>query len=98
MATIDIKRSHSLALETAKSRAEELAKDLETKLGITWSWSGNTIDFSAKSGVAKGVKGKIDIDGSQVHVAIDLPFLMKAMKGTLVGKVEAKLDKLTAPE
>ena len=34
MATIDIKRSHTLGLDTAKTKAEELAKGLEQKIGI----------------------------------------------------------------
>lgn len=98
MATIDIKRSHALAPETAKSRAEDLARDLESKLGITWRWQGETIQFSATSGMAKGVTGVVTVGSSVVRVEIDLPFLMRAMKGTLTGKVEQKLDKLTAPE
>ncbi len=97
MATIDIKRAHSLELETAKGRAEDLANDLQEKLGITWRWEGEAIKFTAQSGVAKGVKGSVSVNTSQVRVEIDLPLLMRAMKGTLVGKVEKKLDKLTAP-
>ncbi len=98
MATIDIQRSHSLALDTAKTRAEKLAKDLESRLGITWRWEGEDIKFSATSGVAKGVTGKVSVSTTQVRVEIDLPLLMRAMKGTLTGKVEKKLDDLTAPE
>lgn len=98
MATIDIKRNHTLPLDTAKSRAEDLANDLQQKLGITWRWEGDAIKFTASSGVAKGVKGSVAVGGSDVRVEIDLPLLMRAMKGTLVGKVEKKLDALTAPE
>jgi putative polyhydroxyalkanoate system protein len=98
MATIDITRKHSLSLDTAKGRAEDLANDLQKKLGITWRWEGDAIKFSASSGVAKGVTGAVSVSGSDVRVAIDLPFLMRAMKGTLTGKVEDKLDKLTATE
>lgn len=98
MATIDIKRSHALALDTAKSRAEDLANDLQSRLGITWRWQGDSIHFSATSGVAKGVSGVVTVSSAQVRVELDLPFLMRAMKGTLTGKVEQKLDKLTARE
>lgn len=94
MAAIDVKRSHSLGIDTAKERAEELARDLEGKLGINWHWEGDKIRFKADSGKAKGVTGQVAVTSSDVRVAIDLPFLLKALKGSIKSKVEDKLDKL----
>jgi putative polyhydroxyalkanoate system protein len=94
MPAIDIKRSHSLGMDTAKERAEQLAKDLEGKLGINWRWEGNDIRFKADSGAAKGVTGKVAVSSSDVRVEIDLPFLLKAMKRSIRGKVEDRLDRL----
>lgn len=96
MATIDISRSHSLGTDEAKKRAEQLADDMKSKLGITWNWAGDHIKFQADSGAAKGAKGKVSVSDSQVRVEIDLPFLLRAMKGTIAGKVNTKLDKLLA--
>jgi len=96
MATIDITRSHSLGLESAKVKAEELAKGMQEKLGINWKWSGNDITFDASSGVAKGTTGRVKVDATSIQVAIDLPFLLKAMKGTVESKVKEKLDALIA--
>ena len=61
MATIDISRSHSLPIEEAKKRAEELAKGMEQKLGLVWKWEGDKIDFHAPSGAAKGAKGSVSV-------------------------------------
>ena len=94
MAAIDISRNHNLALPTAKERAEQLAKDLEEKMSIKWRWDGDNIRFNADSGMAKGVSGLVTVSTSKVRVEIDLPFLLRAMKGTISGKVESKLDKL----
>lgn len=94
MATIDISRSHGLGLDTAKQRAEQLANDLKERMGIAWRWEGDTIRFSSESGPAKGVTGAVIVASSQVKIEIDLPFLLKAMKGTIAGKVEDKLGKL----
>jgi putative polyhydroxyalkanoate system protein len=94
MATIDIRRSHTLGTETAKLRAEELARSMEAKLGIRWSWVGDRIKFDAPSGAAKGASGTVSVDDSQVRVEIDLPFLLRAIKGTVEGKVKEKLDAL----
>ncbi|MEM1030236.1 MAG: polyhydroxyalkanoic acid system family protein [Myxococcota bacterium] len=94
MASIDIKRSHNLGKETAKQKAEELANDMQGKMGIDWRWEGDDIRFKADSGAAKGVKGTVSVSDDEVRVAIDLPLLLKAMKGTISGRVEDKLGKL----
>ena len=93
MATIDIRKSHTLSLDEAKKRAENLAKDLEGQMGIRWSWEGNRIKFDAPSGAAKGASGFVTVDASAVRVEIDLPFLLRAVKGTIEGKVNEKLNK-----
>ncbi|AUX39481.1 polyhydroxyalkanoic acid synthase [Sorangium cellulosum] len=92
MATIDIRRPHSLDKEEAKKRAEELARGMEDKLGIHWRWDGDLIRFEAPSGAAKGTKGVVRVEASAVQVEIDLPFLLKAMKGTVESKVNEKLS------
>lgn len=92
MATIDITRAHSLNIDDAKKKAEELAKGIADKFGITWKWDGNTIRFDAPSGAAKGTKGEVAVSDKDVKVAIDLPFMLKMMKGTIEQKVKEKLD------
>lgn len=94
MATIDISRTHGLGLDTAKQRAEQLANDLKERMGIEWRWDGDSIRFAAESGPAKGTKGNLAVQSSQVRIEIDLPFLLKAMKGSISSKVEEKLEKL----
>ena len=94
MATIDITRAHSLSKDEAKKRAEELAKGLEQKLDLKWRWEGDSIRFDAPSGVAKGTKGEVTVNEKNVRVTIDLPFLLKMMKGTVESKVNEKLNAL----
>jgi putative polyhydroxyalkanoate system protein len=94
MATIDIKRAHSLPIDDAKKKAEELAKGMESKFGIVWKWEGNSIKFDAPSGAAKGTKGEVAVTEKDVRVAIDLPFMLRVMKGTIEDKVNEKLNGL----
>jgi putative polyhydroxyalkanoate system protein len=94
MATIDIRRSHTLSIDEAKKRAEELARGMETKLGIRWRWEGDRIKFDAPSGAAKGANGTVSVDGSAVRVEVDLPFLLRAIKGTVESKIHEKLDQV----
>lgn len=94
MASIDITRNHTLSLEDAKKKAEELAKGMADRFGIQWKWDGDTIRFDAPSGAAKGTKGEVGVTDKTVRVQIDLPFMLKVMKGTIEGKVKEKLDAL----
>jgi putative polyhydroxyalkanoate system protein len=94
MATIDIKRSHTLEKEEAKKRAEALAQDMEQKLGIRWRWEADKIRFDAPSGAAKGATGTVYVDPRDVRVEVDLPFLLRAVKGVVESKINQKLDDL----
>lgn len=93
MATIDIRRNHTLGLEAAKEKAAGLADGMKEKLGLDWAWDGNNIKFNASSGMAKGVTGKVTVEAESIRVEIDLPFLMRAMKGTIESKVNQNLDR-----
>jgi len=94
MATIDIRRPHSLSQDEAKKRAEDLARGMEDKLGIRWKWEGDKIKFDAPSGAAKGAAGTVSVESSAVRVEVDLPFLLKAVKGTVESKINEKLDQV----
>ena len=94
MSTIDITRNHTLPIEDAKKKAEELAKGMADKFGISWKWEGDSIRFDAPSGAAKGTKGEVSVTDKTVRVAIDLPFMLRVLKGTIETKVNEKLDAL----
>ena len=94
MATIDISKAHSLPLDDAKKKAEELANTMAQKFGIEWKWDGDTIRFDSKSGAAKGTKGEVAVSTNKVRVAIDLPFMLRMLKGTIEDKVNEKLNTL----
>jgi putative polyhydroxyalkanoate system protein len=94
MATIDIRRPHALAKEEAKKRAEELATGLQAKLDLQWRWEGDHIRFEAPSGPAKGTTGTVEVSDSIVRVQIDLPFLLRVLKGKIESKVNEKLDQV----
>jgi putative polyhydroxyalkanoate system protein len=96
MATIDIKRTHNLGLEVAKQKAEVLANGMKDKLGIEWRWDGDNIKFTAPSGMAKGANGEVSCRADSIRVQIDLPFLLRAVKGTVESKVNEKLDQALA--
>jgi putative polyhydroxyalkanoate system protein len=97
MATIDMRRKHTMTREQTRAKAEELAKGMVEKLGIRWRWEGDAIKFDTPSGAAKGVTGEVAVSDTEVRVQIDLPFLLRAIKGVVEGKVKEKLDQIVGP-
>jgi putative polyhydroxyalkanoate system protein len=91
MATIELSKAHTLPLDDAKKRAEDLARGMESKLGLSWKWEGDTIHFNAPSGAAKGTTGTVAVSSAEVRVAVDLPFMLRVMKGTIEEKIKEKL-------
>ena len=94
MATIDVRRAHTLSKEEARKRAEDFARNMEQRFELQWRWEGDRIVFDAPRGAAKGTKGTVDVGDKEVRVQIDLPFLLRMLKGTVESKVHEKLDKL----
>ncbi len=94
MATIDVRRAHTLPKEEARKRAEDFARNMEQRFELQWRWEGDRIVFDAPRGAAKGTKGSVDVTDKDVRVQIDLPFLLRMLKGTVESKVHEKLDKL----
>jgi putative polyhydroxyalkanoate system protein len=92
MATIDITRSHGLPKDEAKKRAEDFAKTMQSRFDLEWHWAGDAIKFDAPKGAAKGTKGEVAVSDKAVRVQIDLPLLLRAIKGTIESKVNEKLD------
>jgi putative polyhydroxyalkanoate system protein len=94
MSTIDVRRTHALPKEEAMKRAEDLAKAMQSKFDLDWHWEGDHILFEAPRGAAKGTKGSVEVTNSEVRVQIDLPFLLRVMKGTVESKVREKLGQV----
>ena len=94
MSTIDVRRGHALAKEEARKRAEQLATSMQQKFELDWRWEGDRILFDAPRGAAKGTKGSVEVGDKEVRVQIDLPFLLRMLKGTVETKVNEKLNAL----
>jgi putative polyhydroxyalkanoate system protein len=94
MSTIDVRRSHALPKDEAKKRAEDLAKSMQSRFDLDWHWEGDRILFEAPRGAAKGTKGSVDVTDREVRVQIDLPFLLRMMKGSVESKVHEKLGQV----
>jgi putative polyhydroxyalkanoate system protein len=94
MSTIDVRRAHALPKEEARKRAEDLANSMKQRFELEWHWDGDRIVFDAPRGAAKGTRGSVEVGDTEVRVQIDLPFLLRMLKGTIESKVNDKLNKL----
>ena len=94
MSTIDVRRPHSLTKQEARTRAEALATSMQQRFELEWRWEGDRIVFDAPRGKAKGTRGTVDVGDSEVRVQIDLPMLLRVLKGTVETKVTDKLAEL----
>ena len=72
-----------------RARLKEFGADLAVdSKDPTWH---EALSTRTEEGAAPG---QVSVDSSQVRVEIDLPFLLRAIKGTIEGKVNDKLDQL----
>jgi putative polyhydroxyalkanoate system protein len=95
MATIDIRRSHALPVEELRKKVDQMSGSLEAKYAVHGHWQGDEMVLEG-SGMTRGVKGRIKVDAATVLVELDLPLLLRPMKGQVEESIARKLDKLLA--
>lgn len=89
MADIELKRAHHLGLKGARAAAEKMAEKLGKQFNLSGTWTGNTLHFDRP-----GVNGALSVSDKDMHLAVTLGFLLKAMKGPIERAVHEQLDKV----
>ena len=92
MAAIEITKPHTLGKDKARTVAEEIAGKMKERFELDWAWAGDSLNFEAKQGVAKGVKGTVAVTDTNISVTVDLPFMLRPLKGTIEGKINERLS------
>jgi putative polyhydroxyalkanoate system protein len=87
MAVIDIRREHGKSLKSAKAAVERVAQKIAQEYGIDHHWDGNKLQFDRS-----GVKGHITVAKDELHVRVELGFLMGALRSTIQREIERTLD------
>jgi len=87
MPSIDIKRSHNRPLPEARKSIEKVAENLAKKFDVSWKWEGNTLHFQRS-----GVDGFIKLTAKQVHVVVNLGFLLSMLKAPVEKEINRYLD------
>jgi putative polyhydroxyalkanoate system protein len=87
MAVIDIRRTHTGNVQAAKAAVERVANAIAKEYRIDHHWSGDVLHFDRS-----GVKGHIEVARDEVHVRVELGFLMRALKPVIEREIERRLD------
>ena len=73
--------------ELPYSLLADVDKDLAKKFDVSWKWEGNTLQFQRS-----GVDGFIKLTAKQVHVVVNLGFLLSMLKAPVEKEINRYLD------
>ena len=82
-----IKRQHSLGVEEARRRVDQVADELGGKLGLTSEWKGDHLRVRGK-----GVSGRIVVSDDTVEVHVHVGFAMMMLREPIRSAIENSID------
>ncbi|HET9046209.1 MAG TPA: polyhydroxyalkanoic acid system family protein [Casimicrobiaceae bacterium] len=91
MASILIARKHNLTHKQAKDVAEAIAKDLNKRFDLDYTWDGDDIEFERA-----GVHGTMRVAKDSLSLEVSLGFLLIPLKPAIEREINAQLDSLLA--
>ena len=91
MATIEVKRAHTLGLKKARAAAQRVAEEMEREFGMSSEWDGNTLRFSRT-----GVSGELVVQKGHVELNANLGVLLSAFKGRIEETIHRNFDEYFA--
>lgn len=90
--TIKLTHKHSLPIDDAKGKIELFIHEIQQQLGLSWEWESDcVVSFNSKSGLTKGITGKLTLNANDVEVEIDLPMMLRPMKSMVEKQIKDKL-------
>ena len=87
MPNIHIKRKHTLGRDEAREKVGDVAEEIKRKLGVDYTWEGNSLQFKRT-----GASGSVDIGDDFIEVNIKLSLALAPMKGKVEKALKDNLD------
>lgn len=87
MPSIEISRKHDKPMAEARKAVEKVAKAVAKRFDVEYGWEGNTLHFERS-----GVNGHIGLAKGSVKVAVQLSFLLLAIRGAIESEIRRHLD------
>jgi putative polyhydroxyalkanoate system protein len=88
MSTVRRSRKHSLSMSAARASAEEIAKELSSRYGISYRWQDNQINFRGA-----GAKGVLWVHETRMEIEIELSLLLRPARGKIEAAVDRYMDR-----
>lgn len=88
MPSIDIVQPHNKSMKDAKAAVDRVAEKIGERFQVDCGWKGNTLEFTRS-----GVNGEIRLDKDEVHVVVNLGFLLGALKGPIESEIHRVLER-----
>lgn len=82
-----IRRQHTLGVEEAKRRVDQVADELGGKLNLTSRWEGDHLRVNGR-----GVSGRIIVEGDNVEVHVTLGLAMLMLREPIRASIEESID------
>lgn len=82
-----IRRSHTLGIEEARRRADEIAADLREQYSLTSAWAGDVLNVRGSA-----VNGQLVVAEQFVELEVRLGFALKIMEGPIRAAIEDTID------
>ena len=86
-----IKRQHSLGVEEARRRVDQIAAELGGKLGLSAEWEGDHMLVHGK-----GVSGRILVADDSVEVRVHVGLAMMMFREPIRSAIESSIDEYIA--
>lgn len=87
MPKIKMQREHSLSMDEARSKVDNLAADLEKRYGLKIHWSGDKLNFQRT-----GVSGHVELAAGKVSVLVELSMMLSPLKGKVEQRLKENLE------
>lgn len=93
MPSISIAKAHALSHKKAKEVAQRIADDLKQRFDLTYTWSGDDVDFERP-----GVSGRMHVGRERITLDVRLGLLLTPLKAAIEREIHAQLDTLIRPK
>ena len=87
MSTIKIRREHTLGVDEAKRRVDQVAEDVGGRFRLTSRWEGDHLRVTGT-----GVTGRIIVEATSVEVFVQTGFAMMMFRETIRSAIEESID------
>ena len=78
-----------MAVEQARAAADGLAVSLSERFSVDYAWEGNVLKFKRT-----GVKGQLEVTSGNIHIRLELGFLVRPFKDRIEQEIHNHLDSM----